>query len=109
VFDTEQQPAKTGEAHQRTKCCADCAFRAGSPERADEMVDDIVFGGRVFACHKGMRRVVAWVHPSGARVDAEPGDYQPLIVDGVVYRANGAPAAKCAGVRALRLREGIAP
>lgn len=116
VYDQEQQPARSGPMPQATKCCGDCAFRNGSPERSGDArmahsdpgdIDEIVHGGRVFACHLGMRRVRAYVHPTGARVEADPGCYAPPIEDGVAYRADGSPATKCAGLRAMRLREGL--
>lgn len=110
VYDQEQQQPKPGPMVPRTKCCHDCAFRMGSPERRDDPktardLDDVVGGRSTFACHVGMRRAVAYVHPSGARVDAGPGDYRPLVVDGVAFRADGSPASACAGQRAMRARE----
>lgn len=111
VYDAEQQTPQPGRALARAKCCGDCAFRMGSPERIGDSrmahsspgdLDDLVAGRGTFACHVGMRRVVAWTHPSGVRIDAEPGCYEPPVVDGVAYRADGSPADVCAGLTAMR-------
>ena len=112
IYDQEQQTARPGPMPKRTKCCGDCAFRMGSPERSGDArmahsdpddLQEVVTGRSVFACHVGMRRVVAWQHPSGARIDATSGDYDPLIIDGIAYQADGSPAFACAGQRAMRV------
>lgn len=43
---------------------------------------------------------MAWRHPAGMRIPADPGrdgDYQPPIVLGVPFRADGQPGLLCAG------------
>lgn len=92
----------------RAECCFDCAYRNGSPERdrgeGDELIDVAGTPGNVFACHTGMRRVVAWKHPllGDCEIPAGPGDYRPPIIDGIAYRADGRPAELCAGWAAHR-------
>lgn len=85
--------------------CADCAYRPDSPERsgdetyqgAGEELDRIVQAGEPFYCHQGIRRVVALRHPSGVEVPSHPGDYQPPIVRGFPWKADGTPASICVG------------
>jgi hypothetical protein len=108
-FDLEQQEPRPGEPGQRPKPCADCAYRAGSPELSGEerfkgdagFLAEIVAKGQEFWCHQGMRRAVRLVHPSGALVDlaetGHTGDYQPPIVDGMPFKADGTPGELCAG------------
>jgi hypothetical protein len=116
VHDQIQKPPITDmEPSTRARMCGDCAFRPGSPERADS--DHAVAGAtellacvhdpeRSFWCHDGLRRIVALAHPNGLRVeiDAQGGvtPYDPPIVDGVPYRADGQPALHCAGLAAAR-------
>jgi hypothetical protein len=96
----------------RAELCQDCAFKPGSPERQGdpryrgdtEFLNRIVETGESFFCHQGIRRVVAWEHPSGARVEPAPGDYQPPVIDGVPYRADGSPGELCAGWTSRRLK-----
>lgn len=106
VFDREQSPELLVGAPTvtRAKCCDDCAFRVGSPERAGsaEVLDDLVGRGRVFWCHEGMRRPVQLVHPDGRVAPGDPADYQPPEVSGRPYRADGMPAEVCAGWSAWR-------
>ena len=113
----EQQP------EVRKRMCADCAYRPGSPEKqgAETAAVDASDLERLaredrFWCHDEMRSPVAWQHPSGPRIPADPertGDYQPPIVCGVPYRANGQPGLLCAGWaarrRALTNKRGDAP
>ena len=110
VYDLGQQEPRLGEPGQRGALCADCAYRAGSPERAgderyngdQEFLNRIVATGERFFCHQGVRRGVKLVHPSGAEVEVGPGDYQPPIVGGVPYKADGSPGELCAGWAARR-------
>lgn len=110
IFDLEQMSISTAGiaiSRTRSKCCGDCAYRHGSPERSDEYVAEALLDlpaqpGRVFACHQGMRRVVSWEHPSGLVIPAGEGDYRPPVEAGVAYRADGTPADLCAGWAALR-------
>jgi hypothetical protein len=95
----------------REKMCADCAFRPDSPERqgderyqhsGEEGIEEVL--GDTFVCHQGLRRRVREVHPSGAVLDAVPGDYAPPSPP---CKADGSPAELCAGWAAeLRRREG---
>lgn len=105
VYDLPQSTPHTHvEPETRRKACPDCAFRKGSPER--ERGDELE-GLPNFWCHQGIRRPVAWRHPDG-RVRPVPDavnspDYQPPLVDGVPYKADGRPADRCAGHAATRL------
>lgn len=106
VHDLEQAEAVPGEPCARAKCCADCAYLPGSPEREDGYGPDLAelaldARGR-FACHQGMRRVVAFRHPDGREIEAGPGDYAPTVVGNVAYKADGTPADLCAGWAAHR-------
>lgn len=114
VHDVEQQPPRLDLAPaDRSTMCGDCAFRPDSPERSGDAryqhsgegdLDDLVYSRDGFACHVGMRRVVALVHPSGARVEKGGHDYDPPVVRGVAFKADGSPAERCAGLRAARVR-----
>jgi hypothetical protein len=94
----------------RRRMCVDCAYRPRSPEKnGDETyqgdaqeLQRLARDGRPFFCHVGMRRVQAWRHPSGVEVLGHPGEYDPPIVDGIPYRADGSPAELCAGWGACR-------
>lgn len=91
----------------RERMCGDCAYRPNSPERnGDSMgcnaaeLEQLAADGTRFWCHDGMRKPVAWRHPKGMRIAATSeadGDYQPPIIDGVPYRADGRPGLLCAG------------
>lgn len=89
----------------RAKCCQDCAYRNGSPERSGEDEDWLLeLPGRraTFFCHEGIRRVLRYHHPSGLVLPAGAGDYDPPRGEGRVYRADGRPALICAGFDAHR-------
>lgn len=94
----------------RDSKCADCAYRPGSPERSgdpdaaadEDRLREIADRGEVFWCHQGMRRPVLWQHPSGAETPGSPLNYQPPIVNGVPYKADGTPGDVCGGWVALR-------
>jgi len=112
VYSHKQQAPRTDlEQQTRRVMCPGCAYRTDSPEQSDhedagaDMGDliDIAVSGE-FACHQGMRRITGWRHPDGAYYE-HPGqylDYQPPIVDGVPYKADGTPACRCAGWAAMR-------
>jgi hypothetical protein len=115
IYDLEQAPLADGgvppeEIPTRTKCCADCAYRIGSPERADEHEEDDLLSKAwdlrsEFWCHQGVRRVVAFRHPDGRELPAGDGDYRPPVgPEGrpVVWRADGTVGERCAGWAALR-------
>lgn len=106
IFNLEQAAADTSTTPTiRQKCCQDCAYRQGSPERErdDGELDEIVaHPDRTFWCHQGMRKVVAWHHPDGRELPAGPeDDYKPLIVGEVPYLADGTAGERCAGWAAL--------
>lgn len=95
----------------RTARCSDCAYLANSPERRGEdgyqgdpeSLEQMVRDGSPFACHQGIRKPVKYVHPSGAEVPGHPAAYNPPVIDGVPYKADGTPADLCAGWSARRL------
>ena len=112
IYDLAQQPMQQGPMQQRSRMCGDCAFRAGSPERSGDqryahsgeqelalMVDD---ARAVFACHTGVRRVVAYEHPTGARVEIEIDAYHAPQARGHAVKADGSPAELCAGLARAR-------
>lgn len=111
VYSLEQQELRLPVAGStvRAEQCEDCAYRSDSPERqgderyvggGDDTLDELIYGDRPFWCHQGMRRPVAWVHPSGVRFEAEGEWYDPPIRDGVPFRADGTPGEICAGWQA---------
>lgn len=97
--------------------CRDCAYRADSPERQgapevsgdQEFLERIVVDGEPFWCHDGMRQIVAFTHPTGARIEL-PRDvaYDPPIANGTPYRTDGRPGSLCAGWSARRLKHVLA-
>lgn len=107
VYDLEQAPLQNGgkppeELPTRKKCCHDCAFRVGSPEREreDAVLEEALEPGHEFWCHQGVRRIVAWEHPDGRRVEAPPGCYVPPQGPPerpVVWKADGTVGERCAG------------
>lgn len=70
------------------QCCHDCAFRQGSPERADPKrwaeIEALARGFQPFYCHIA--------HDGTEMPTGDDGEYQPKIVDG---RPKGFPM--CAG------------
>lgn len=112
VFDVDQAapcpPADPHDLPVRDSMCGDCAYRPGSPERCDPLLVDELLElpdtGAPFYCHDGLRRPVSWIHPDGRTIDGHPADYQPPIVAGVPYRADGQPAALCGGWAAIAYR-----
>jgi len=104
----------------RHRMCGDCAYRPDSPERSGDpayrgdgaQLEQWAADGDRFWCHDGMRRPIAWRHPAGMRLAAalDDGDYQPPILEGIPYRADGQPGLLCAGWaarnRALKARAG---
>ena len=117
VYDTAQavpQPLQRAEdVTVRDRLCGDCAFRKGSPERAETFLEVTLFSlaeqRKPFYCHDGMRRPAYWQHPDGRRVEGSPDDWQPPIVGGVPYRLNGRPGMLCAGWAARATRASSAP
>jgi len=111
-YDRPQQSATGMSGAEIDKCCNDCAYRAGSPERSGspaydhsvEIEGDLprMPTGSLFFCHKGMRKAVSAVHePSGLRVVLDRGDsYDATNHDGVPILANGDFAPLCAGFAA---------
>lgn len=110
-YDAEQAELQPGVRFVRPGgMCGDCAYRPGSPEKEGDPgyrgdaghLEQWAADATPFHCHDGLRRVVEHRHPSGATVPGAPGDYDPPIVDGVPYRANGEPGYLCAGWDARR-------
>lgn len=113
VFDLEQaEPdqqlvtwlAAGIEPNTRQRMCHGCAYRPNSPEQSDDPTylgdhDELERIAREdrFWCHQGMRRPVAWRHPTSVEVPGHPGGYQPPIVNNVPYKADGTPGELCAG------------
>lgn len=107
VYDLEQQPLENIPENYspdtRSKCCHDCAYRHGSPEREDgeeEWLHEITGDGSEFWCHQGVRRVIAFRHPDGRELPAGDGDYRPPVGPTdrpIVWRADGTPGERCAG------------
>jgi hypothetical protein len=110
VYDQDQAaPQRDIEPVARAEMCVDCAFRPGSPERSndpdaldEELLDDLVYSGKPFWCHQGMRRPVRYEHSSGAVVEASPLEYAPPQEGDRPYKADGRPADLCAGWMARR-------
>lgn len=110
LFNIEQLQVQEGPMALRAKCCDDCAYRLGSPERESGMYDEC--GGlsdiagsahQVFVCHQGARKIIAWRHPLlGMFPYAGPGDYRAPEGDGRMWLADGRPGELCAGWAALR-------
>jgi hypothetical protein len=112
VYDGAQtdQLDDTAQPTVRPSMCGDCAYRPGSPEKtgdeqhrgdADEL-ERLAGAGEPFSCHDGMRKIVRWLHPSGAEVPGHPADYAPPVVGRTPYRVDGQPAYLCAGWNARR-------
>ncbi|MET7395592.1 hypothetical protein ABZS66_19090 [Dactylosporangium sp. NPDC005572] len=112
VFELEQQPPQPPERAEditvRGSMCGDCAFRKGSPERAEGFLEEALFElaalGQAFYCHDGMRRPAYWQHPDGRRIEGSTADWQPPIVSGIPFRADGRPGMLCAGWMARAIR-----
>jgi hypothetical protein len=95
-YDMEQQkPQADVEPETRTQMCGDCAYRPDSPERRDDPYALLDLPN--FWCHRGIRRPARWRHPDGRVRPGDPADYEPPIVNGIPYRADGLPAARCGG------------
>lgn len=109
VFDVDQQPPRPpqspAELKPRDGMCGDCAFRPGSPERAEQWTADALMdlarSGEPFWCHQGMRRPVGWLHPSGLSVAGCPDDWRPPTRNGVPYQIDGSVGLLCAGWAAV--------
>lgn len=105
IYDSEQASKQEGPMELAAKCCHDCAYRQGSPERErgeSEHLERVAANERqVFLCHQGVRRLVAWRHPIIGDLPAGPGDYRPPNGDGRIWRADGTPGVLCAGWGAL--------
>ncbi len=111
VYNVEQAPLQEGlEARERPEPCPDCAYRGGSPERSgdpqaaadEEELDHLVWSGKPFYCHQGMRRPLRWEHPSGVVVEASELEYEPPLVGTRPFKADGTPADVCGGWAARR-------
>lgn len=96
---------------QRETMCEDCAYRPDSPERNGDPNQrgsepgelDRIAETSIFWCHQGIRRLIAYEHPTlGFRVEPRGTSYDPPIINAIPYRADGTPAEKCAGWAARR-------
>ena len=101
-YNVEQQSPKTElEPVERKDMCHDCAYRFGSPERAEgfeeEWLLDLPASGQRFFCHDNMVRIVRYRHPSGAVIDAKPGEYDAPKIGDCAFQADGTPALLCGG------------
>jgi hypothetical protein len=111
-YDLEQRKPEPAPMGMRATRCDDCAYLKGSPESrgADgyeggpESLEEMVRDGSPFACHQGIRKPVRHVHPSGAEIPGHPAAYDPPVVGGIPYKADGTPADLCAGWAARRLQ-----
>lgn len=86
----------------RDRRCGDCAYRRDSPENAEAFTAEHLVGlalsGEPFWCHDGMRRPARWRHPQRPEVvQGSSADWQPPVVGGVPFRADGRPGLLCAG------------
>lgn len=100
VYDQEQHEVVQSEPIPRSKPCDDCAFRSDSPEsNGDDRYEPYEFTPKqAFFCHGGMRRIVAYRHPTGVSVPADTEDrWKPPQIGNVVFKASGEPAEICAG------------
>lgn len=89
---------KEGPSEVRARMCGDCAYRGGSPERAGRAGEPLDYGRREpFFCHQGVAYVVALVHPCGAVISGEKGDYDPILAADRIFQADGTPGVLCAG------------
>lgn len=114
VYDLDQAdpvpPASPDDITVRPRMCGDCAYRPDSPEQADDYLREALMSlpedGQTFWCHDGIRRPIRWEHPDGRTVAGNSADYQPPMKCGVPFRADGRPAALCAGWAARTRRAG---
>jgi hypothetical protein len=113
----QSEDLQLGAMAVRPSCCDDCAFRPGSPEQLGDPryahsgeggLDEVLLSAG-FLCHQGMRRRLRLVHPTGAVVESDPGDYSPAQKSPMVWKADGSPADICAGWAARRALSGRSP
>lgn len=105
VPDDTGSDLQAGPHPIRATMCGDCAYRPDSPERREAGGDPPVVNARTpFFCHDGFPRAVGYNHPDlpGVSIRADAfeslsGDYQPRMVNGRPYQADGAPGVLCAG------------
>lgn len=120
VYDCEQTPPRCTDArliaagvpaNTRERMCTDCAYRPDAPERNGDPhfrgdaahLERLAADGTPFWCHQGMRKVIAWRHPSGVEIpDAVGASYDPPPLAGVPWKADGTPGDMCAGWAARR-------
>lgn len=94
-------PVPDGSIQIRHARCGDCAFKRGSVERADPLMEEELVGlavaGTPFWCHDGMIRPKFYRHPTLGDVPASGDDWRPPQVAGVPFRRDGSPGLLCAG------------
>jgi hypothetical protein len=90
--------------------CGDCAYRPGSPERKHDFEEEALLAlpleGQMFWCHDGMRKIIRWEHPDGRTIAPTGDDYDPPIINGAPFRADGRVGVLCAGWAACSRRWG---
>ena len=115
IYNGEQLPYDGASLpSEGSKCCYDCAYRKGSPERQgekgykgdEEYLNDLPQSSDTFFCHQGARKILKWRHENGTEIEAHPASYRPEIVtiDGESFplRLDGSAQNVCAGFCAKR-------
>lgn len=113
VYEPGEQADPVGDLTPQVRpagMCGDCAYRPGSPEKLGDPehrgdateLEMLAESGRPFHCHDSMRRIVRWVHPSGAEIPGHDAAYVPPIIEGVPIKTDGTAAFLCAGWHARR-------
>lgn len=111
VYDVDQaDPMPAARVVRPGGMCGDCAYRPGSPEKAGDpgyrgdadQLEVWAEAATPFHCHDGLRRRVGRRHPAGVELHSPADEYDPPILDGVPYRADGQPGYLCAGWDARR-------
>lgn len=115
VHDLEQATPRTElDAGVMPKMCGDCAYKPGSPERRDDpdvvassaQLEQLVDQAVSFWCHNGLARLTHFIHPPTGTIFTPAGTesaFQPPIIDGRPYKADGTPGDYCAGWSARML------
>lgn len=109
VFDHQAPVQADAPDRVAEAMCHGCAFRRGSgaqllAEMEEMDVPPVTHPTARFHCHEGLRKVIAWVHEDGRRVDvpADAWSHVGLQVGGRFYAADGLPARVCFGWQRAR-------